>query len=163
MVPVFGIHGVCSIFDSRMVIKELEKIQACSKMRYVTGLQKLHAWSGAGTYRAPKLYWEAQNIWHVTLCNFIHTFLLCYLPLFLCNQHGRWRSMREKDLSIWYLLQSFTCLKRKENLRRTICKIELSWYCAQWALKVILVAPFFSVPNGHVSSNYKPKFLGAWS
>ena len=57
----------------------------------------------------------------------------------------------------------------KENLRLTVYKTEIvraqlrAGYCTRWAPKVILGTRFFSVPDGHVSSNYEAKFLGMWS
>ena len=57
-------------------------------------------------------------------------------------------------------------IKKEENLRLTVYKIEArlhAGYCTRWAPKVLLGARFFSVPGGHLSSNYEPEFLGTWS
>ena len=60
-------------------------------------------------------------------------------------------------------------IRKEENLRLTVYKIEVvrarlrAGYCTRSAPKVLSGARFFSVPDGHVSSNYEPEFLGAWS
>lgn len=62
----------------------------------------------------------------------------------------------------------YVFLKKEENLRRNIYKIEIvhGWACpncSQWTPKNILSAQFFSMPDRHVSSYYEPKFLGGRS
>ena len=71
------------------------------------------------------------------------------------EKHVRKKFVNMISLSVLYML-----IKKEENLRLTICKTEI---LCQWAPKVVLDVQFFSVPNRHVSPNYKPKFLGMWS
>ena len=79
--------------------------------------------------------------------------------------------MYARKRSIDMVPSSVFCMfiKKEENLRLTVCKIEIvraqlrAGYCTRWPPKVILGARFFSVADGHVSSNYEPEFLGAWS
>ena len=74
------------------------------------GLQKMCARSG----------W-AQNIGHiVTLCCitlFSRYFVAVFFLFLLCNWNIRWRDMQEKDPLIWYLPQSFICLKTKKKTK----------------------------------------------
>ena len=80
------------------------------------------------------------------------------------KMHTRKRSINMVSSSVFCMF-----IKEEENLRLTVYKIEIvraqvrAGYCTRWAPKVILGARFFSVPEGHVSSNYEPKVLGAWS
>ena len=80
------------------------------------------------------------------------------------RKHARKRSVNTLSSSDLYMF-----IKKEQNLRLTIYKIEImcagrhARYCARWAPKVILSAQFFSVPNGHVSSNCEPGYLGVWS
>ena len=75
--------------------------------------------------------------------------------------HARKRSINVVSSSFFYMF-----IKKEENLRLTVYKIEIvhaqlrAGYCTRWAPKVILDARFFSEPDGHVSSNYEPDFLG---
>ena len=72
--------------------------------------------------------------------------------------HARIRSINMVFSSVFCMF-----IKKEENLRLTVYKKEIvraqlrAGYCTRWA-KVILGARFFSVPVGHVSSNYEPEF-----
>ena len=74
---------------------------------------------------------------------------------------------RNKSINMVSSLVFCMFIKKEENLRLTAYKIvheKLSaGYCTRWAPKVILGTQFFNVPDRHVSSNYEPEFLGAWS
>ena len=80
------------------------------------------------------------------------------------KMHARKRSINMVSSSVFCMF-----IKKEENLRLTVYKTEIvhaqlrARYCTQWVPKVILSAQFFSMPDGHVSSNYEPEFLGAWS
>ena len=79
------------------------------------------------------------------------------------KMHGRKRSINMVSSSVFCMF-----IKKEENLIFTVYKIEIvraqlcAGYCTRWAPKVILGTQFFSMPDGHVSSNYKPQFLGVW-
>ena len=80
------------------------------------------------------------------------------------KMHARKRSINMVSSSVFCMF-----IKKEENLRLTVYKIEVvrarlrARYCTQWAPKLLLGARFFSIPDKHVSSNYEPEFLGAWS
>ena len=61
----------------------IKAMVALKFLLHSTDVPKLHARLEAGAYRAPKLYRGAQVIMCVVL--FSRYYLLCYLPLFLCN------------------------------------------------------------------------------
>ena len=79
------------------------------------------------------------------------------------RKHARKRSVNTLSSSDLYMF-----IKKEQNLRLTIYKIEImcagrhARYCARWAPKVILSAQFFSVPNGHVSSNCEVCGVNFW-
>ena len=78
--------------------------------------------------------------------------------------HARKRSINMVSFPVFCMF-----INKEENLKLTVYKIEIvhaqlrAGYCTRWAPKVILGTRFFSVPDGHVSSNYEPEFLGLWS
>ena len=80
------------------------------------------------------------------------------------KMHARKRSINIVSSSVFCMF-----IKKEENLRLTVYKIEIvcaqlrAGYCTRWVLKVILGTQFFSMLNGHVSSNYEPEFLAVWS
>ena len=80
------------------------------------------------------------------------------------KMHARKRSINMVSYSVFCMF-----IKKEENLRLTVYKTEIvcaqlrARYCTRWAPEGILGPRFFSLPDRHVSSNYEPKALDAWS
>ena len=53
--------------------------------------------------------------------------------------------------------------KKKQKIKTYYLQDRHAQYCTWWDSKVILGTQFFNMPNRHISSDYKPEFLGAWS
>ena len=66
-----------------------------------SGLQKLHAQSGAGTYLAPKLYWGAQNIGHiVTICCMVSICCMLFAFTFMLLMWQMKKHMRKRSVNM---------------------------------------------------------------